>query len=358
MTTKKSAPATRHDQGKKNIANFEKDIKSPAARQENIDPDLLEIIQRAQSHAPMKEDEIQRWETDQAKLTDYETFANEVAQAGQIPEQQIFSFIPHQMAKTSVFFPMSRRDMTEEARRVTRIEHQTPWGMITIEGVKLAIYEEDILLTLFQVIGKHNTLKKSDYGYLLETNLSNIASALYGQAGYTQATYNRVIATLHHFQLVRFELTTELTRKKGKEKVKTSYSRSIGNIVSRVEYDKTFQSKDIKIYFNPGFFEFFLESMLTNINLTVRRRLKSDGAKALLRFISAHNHPGRMHILTILGAINYNINQPMYRLRNRLRGFIKELKTQKILGPKTRVYKDDTVYFDVARNYPKSLPKK
>ena len=357
MTTKKSAPATPNDQGKKNVSSSLKDNKSPATSQENIDPDLLKIIQRAQSHAPVVEDEeIQHWEKDQAKLTDYETFVSKVVQAGQIPEQQIFSFMPHQLAKTSIFYPMSGKELTEDRRRIAELETTTAWGKIIVTGIKLAIYEEDIFLALAVLLGKNSNLKEQGKGYYLKTNLNKIVNLLYGSKGYTKSAYERILKTLDHFQLVSFKIITGQWHKKGKEKLKAETTRSFGGIVSAYKYDH--ETKDIKIWFNSKFFEFFLESMLTNINLTVRRRLKKDGSKALLRFISTHNHPSRMHILTVLNGINYNTNQPLYELRRRLKGFIKELKTQKILGPKTRVYKDDTVYFDVINNYPKSLPKK
>jgi hypothetical protein len=87
--------------------------------------------------------------------------------------------------------------------------------------------------------------------------------------------------------------------------------------------------------------------MLTNINFTIRRKLKRDGSKALLRFISAHSQPEKMHILTVLNAINYNINQPMYLLRRRFKQFLFELKKVGVLGPKTKLFADDTVYFDI-----------
>ena len=87
--------------------------------------------------------------------------------------------------------------------------------------------------------------------------------------------------------------------------------------------------------------------MFTGINFTLRRQLKKDGSKALMRFLATHTRPKRMHILTVLNAINFNIKQPMNQLRFKLKDFIKELKKNKVLGPKTKIYLDDTVYFDV-----------
>ena len=267
------------------------------------------------------------------------------------PEQTIFAFIPHEMAKVSIFFPMSDRELKEENRKISRIEQETGWGKIVIEGIKLAIFEEDMFLTLIKIaMGK---TESSNGKYILKTNMKAIVNLLYGSSGYTKQSFKRVERALQHFQLVRFELTTYDWKKEGKERLKTRVVRSIGNIVQSYKYDE--KTKDLVIYFNPQFFVYFLESMLTGINLTLRKKLKKDGSKAIMRFLATHTNPKRMHILTILKAINFNINQPMYRLRSRIKQFIKELRKNKILGPKTKIYSDDTVYFNILKPR-KTLP--
>ena len=267
------------------------------------------------------------------------------------PEQTIFAFIPHEMAKVSIFFPMSDRELKEENRKISRIEQETGWGKIVIEGIKLAIFEEDMFLTLIKIaMGK---TESSNGKYILKTNMKAIVNLLYGSSGYTKQSFKRVERALQHFQLVRFELTTYDWKKEGKERLKTRVVRSIGNIVQSYKYDE--KTKDLVIYFNPQFFVYFLESMLTGINLTLRKKLKKDGSKAIMRFLATHTNPKRMHILTVLKAINYNIDQPMYALRRRFKQFITELKKNKILGPKTKIYSDDTVYFNILKSR-KTLP--
>jgi hypothetical protein len=61
-----------------------------------------------------------------------------------------------------------------------------------------------------------------------------------------------------------------------------------------------------------------------------------------------------MHILTVLNAINFNTNQPIFRLRSRLKQFIVELKKNGVLGPKTKL-KNDIVYFDILP-FKKAIP--
>lgn len=272
-----------------------------------------------------------------------EEFKKEILKRPPKEKQLILSFLPHQMAKTSIFFPMSDRELKEERRKIARIEQETGWGKVVIEGIKLAIFEEDIFLALIKIA--KDKVKKIGEDYLLQTNMGEIIHLLYGRQGYTKKSVERIEKTLQHFQLVRFELTTFDWKKKGKERLKTRTTRSIGNMVASYKYNK--KAKDLTIKFNGEFFAYFLSSMLTHINFTLRRQLKKDGSKALLRFLATHNNPDSMHILTVLNAINFNVNQPMYRLRSRLKEFIRELKKQKILGSKTRLDKRDIVHFDI-----------
>jgi len=270
-------------------------------------------------------------------------FREEISKAPMKETQKILAFLPHQMAKTSIFFPMSDRELKSENRRITRIEHKTGWGQIVIEGIKLAIFEEDIFLALIKIA--KDKIKTPGNEYILEINMKEIVKMLYGSSGYTKQSFVRIETTLQHFQLVRFELTTYTWKKKGKERLKTSTVRSLGNIVSSYKYDE--KTKDLTIKFNPEFFAYFLESMLTNINFTLRRKLKKDGSKALLRFLSTHNKPDKMHMLTVLNAINFNINQPMFKLRQLFKTYLAELKKHGVLGKKTKLYKDDVVFFDI-----------
>ncbi|MBU4510243.1 RepB family plasmid replication initiator protein [bacterium] len=254
------------------------------------------------------------------------------------PEQLVFAFIPHEMAKVSIFFPMSDKELKEERRVIHKLPPiESNWGRVEIEGVKLAIFEEDIFLALMKIAKDRISYVRGQY--VLETTIPEIAKLLYGHAGYTKKVYERIKKSLDRFGLVTFRLTLF---KKHKKEAKEIF---IAAIVQRYDYNP--KTHSLKIKFNPDFFAFFLESMLTGINFSLRRKLKKDGSKALLRFLSTHNSPSRMHILTVLKAINYNIEQPMYALRRKFKQFIMELKKQGVLGPKTKLYKDDTVYFDV-----------
>jgi hypothetical protein len=303
-----------------------------------IDPALQTVLSRLE----------QTLKTHWAKET--ETFKKEILSSPGQPEQLIFSFLPHQLAKTSIFFPLSDRELKEENRRIHRLEHNTAWGKIIIEGIKLAIFEEDILLALLY-LAKDHTQKDGDGRYALKIRMPEVAKILYQNKSYTKTTYQRIDKALAHFGLVRFEIIVNTLQKK--ERAFEEKKTSINGILSGHTYLPA--SQELTIYWNDRFFAYFLESMISNINLTLRRQLKKDGSKALLRFLSTHSKPDRMHILTVLNAINYNTEQPMFRLRSHLKAFAAELKQHGVLGPKTKIFNDDTIYFDIQKPK-KSLP--
>lgn len=306
-------------------------------------------IDAEKSIAQVQDPELKRMLTrfmERAKQSDVnkeaEGIKREIAKAPKRPEQMVFAFIPHEMAKVSIFFPMSDRELRGDRRLIQRLEHESSWGKIVVEGVKLAIFEEDIFLALMKIA--REKMKHRQGQYVIETSLQETAKILYGKAGYTKRAYELIKRALNHFELIRFELSLSRDGK----------IISIGGIIQHYNYDP--KTQNLKIHLNPHFCAYFLESMLTNINFSLRRKLKKDGSKALLRFLATHNKPSRMHILTVLNAINYNTTHPMYELRRKFKQFLAELKKQGVLGPKTKLYKDDTVYFDVLPSK-KQLPE-
>ncbi len=321
-------------------------IKKPEEKKQNINNEMEKALDTVKDPST-KEMLTNFWKNVQNSdlHKEVEEIKKKIINTPNRPEQLIFSFIPLEMAKVSIFFPMSDKELKEEKRIIQKIEQESSWGKIVIEGVKLAIFEEDIFLALMSIAKKE--IECSENQFILNSYMYELIKILYGRKGYNKKSYERIDNTFKNFQLNRFEITI-YNKNKEKEKVI-----SIGSIIQKYEYDP--KTHSIKIKFNPDFFAYFLESMLTNINFTLRRKLKKDGSKALLRFLTAHNQPSRMHILTVLNAINYNTNQPIKYLRRKIKQFISELKEKFILGIKTKLYNDDTVYFDILP-FKKALP--
>ena len=77
----------------------------------------------------------------------------------------------------------------------------------------------------------------------------------------------------------------------------------------------------------------FAEGIVTSLNLTFRRGLKGDVSKALYRFYRGRSGPSQSyHILTIAKAINLNIEQPLFKLRDQVKRALGELKRQGYLS--------------------------
>src|SRR3989338_169376 len=173
-------------------------------------------------------------------------------------EQRIFSFLPHQMAKTSIFFPMSDKELKEENRKINRIEQKTAWGKVIIEGIKLAIFEEDILIALL-TNAKSHTQKDGEGRYALKIRMPEIAKILYQDQGYTKTVYHRIDRALAHFGLIRFEIVVDRWHTKDNKKTLEEKKTTINGIISGHSYDP--ETHELTIYWNERFFVYFLDSM-------------------------------------------------------------------------------------------------
>ena len=269
-------------------------------------------------------------------------------------EQLVLAFIPHEMAKVSIFFPMSDKELNKDRRLIEKVEQTSSWGKVIIEGVRLAIFEEDVFLALMRLAKNKLSFDKGQFQ--LKTSVKELAHLLYGESNYSTNKVAKTISrTLKNFQLVRFELALATKNTTGENKKTDGMVGSIGNIVEAFYYYP--ETHEFSVFFNPHFCVCFLGSMLTNINFSLRRQLKKDGSKALLRFLSTHSEPGPMHLVTVLRAINFDTDkQPMFKLRQLFKSFLRELKEKGVLGPNTKM-ENDIITFDLAKNH-KSLTSK
>ena len=264
------------------------------------------------------------------------------------PEEIVYSLIPHEMAKVSIFFPMSDQELRSDRRIMQKIEAESKWGRAVVRGVKLSIFEEDVFLALLTLA--RTDLNPTNTELLLDTSLPKIAKFLYSSKdGYNQKTYKSISQAIQNLGLINFTIslyTSEGTIKKVGREV------SVSSIIQSYIFNA--DGNSLRIKFNPDFFLYLGNSNLTSINFSLRRHLKKAGSKALLRFLATHRNPGKMQMLTVLNAINFNTKQPLYTLRRFLKNFIIELKAHGVLGPKTKLYPDDLVYFDIItrKNHP------
>ena len=286
-----------------------------------------------------------------------ETKINVIKQkiASSSPEEIVYSFLPHEMAKIPIFFPMSDKELKTDRRLLHTMTTESKWGMAEIRGIKLSLFEEDVLLALIRMA--KDDLKPTNKELVLDTSLAKIVRFLFGKKGYGNGSYKSISGSLKNLGLIGFTLYIYAASENGFGK-KVSREISVSAIIPHYNIDHT--TGRVVIKFNPDFFSYLSESSLTNINFTLRRRLKKSGSKALIRFLSTHRNLSRLNLLTVLNAINFNVKQPKFALRRYLKECFNELKKVGVLGPKAKLYPDDTVFFDVNTRIlkpRKSLPK-
>ena len=314
-----------------------------------IDPkqDLLQQIAQAEADGNLYQKELcERWlarlsETPE-QITEQNIINTKKSVAAKSPEEVIYSFLPHELCKVPIFFPMSDKELKKDRRLLHTITTETSWGSAEIRGLKLSIFEEDVLLALIR-LAKDGFLT-TNKELILKSTIFKIAFFIYGKNAYTKRVYDSILTALKNFGLVTFTLSI-YSKTKNDFKKEVSRVISMSAIVPHFDYLK--KSGEITIKFNHEFFSFLSDSSLTNINFTLRRKLKKAGSKAMLRFLSTHSNLVKMNFLTILKAINFNVNQPTFTLRHYFKGCLKELIRVGILGPKTKMYADDMVFLDV-----------
>jgi hypothetical protein len=241
-------------------------------------------------------------------------------------EQMTFSFMPTKLTRTSPFFPMSRKDMKD--RPYQEIEWETSWGKIKIEGKKLSIHDESVLLSLLVLVKKH----KAKGFETTQNELCKIANTHTGRH-----TYNAIWASIK--RLAKTSVDLEITE--GKGRAKKTIKEMTGPIL--IFGERNPKSGKLKVEFNAYFLEMYAASFITILDLEFRAALKGDIAKALYRFyISQRDKKYNCHVLTLAKAVNLNPNLPLRKIKDRIRNGNRELKKKGFLT-KHLINKQDIV---------------
>lgn len=220
-------------------------------------------------------------------------------------EQYVFSFMPTEMARTSPFFPMSRRDMKQE-RPFEIMQFDTSWGHILIKGQRLSMYDESVLLAVLSVIKKNRAETVSITPYRI-CQLMGVNPA--------RDTYKAIWGAIKRLTGTYVEISVKESRT------------IFGTIFSG---GSTGPKEDGHVTVNPYFLR-TLAAGFMNVNMTFRSQLKGDLAKALYRFIlSQRPNPYECHILKLARAVNLE-EEKRSRLRYKIRMALKELKDKGFL---------------------------
>lgn len=226
-------------------------------------------------------------------------------------EQLLFSFIPTGMARTSPFFPMSKRDM--KYREYERMEWKTSWGNITIAGLKLSIYDETVLLSLLYLVKKNRAESFLTTRYEL-CKIANVTPA--------RDTYAAIWGSIK--RLSGTQITLDVLEGKGSKR-KLSKAMT-GVIISSAAMDE--KTKKLEVVMNPYFLQMYADSFYsTSIDIKFRVKLKGDTSKALYRFYETQSsHKFNIYILKLANIINLNL--PIIELRKTIRKGLKELRAK------------------------------
>ncbi len=249
-----------------------------------------------------------------------------IASKPQLPEQMMFSFMPTQLTRTTPFFPMSRKAMKN--RPYEELEWKTSWGKMRIEGKRLSIYDESVLLSLLVLVKRYRTNQ-------FETTQNELCKIAKTNTG--KNTYKAIWESIK--RLAKTNIDLDITNGQGKDKI--TVRQMTGTIL--VFGDRNPINGKLRVIFNPYFVEMYAQSFVTNIDLDFRSSLKGDIAKSLYRFfLSQRDKKYSCHILILAKAVNINIDLPIRKIRERIRIANRELKKKGFLT-KAILNKNDIV---------------
>ena len=231
------------------------------------------------------------------------------------PEQRqiSFSFLPVDMTRISPFFPMSKTEMGH--RPLEKLRWENPWGVIDVQGERLSIFDESVLLAVLK-------LTKIKRSFTIATTRNEICTTM--GVSPSKDSYDAIWNCLK--RLIYTGVGLELWEGKGRQKktiVRMAHTMLSGSIENK---DK------LTITVNPYFEKMFLDNFTTSIDMDFRSALKGDITKALYRFYEGQSPDVfKCHIDKLCAAVNIDKKLPKFTIRRHIRSGIKELIDKKYL---------------------------
>jgi hypothetical protein len=229
------------------------------------------------------------------------------------PEQKqlSFSFLPVDMTRISPFFPMSKTEMGH--RPLEKLRWENPWGVIDIQGERLSIFDESVLLAILK-------LTKIKRSFTISTTRNEICTTM--GVSPSKDSYTAIWNCLK--RLIYTGVGLELWEGKGRQRktvIRMAHTMLSGSIENK---DK------LTITVNPYFEKMFLDNFTTSIDMDFRSSLKGDITKALYRFYEGQSQDiFKCHIDKLCEAVNIDKKLPKFTVRRHIRSGIKELIDKK-----------------------------
>jgi hypothetical protein len=245
------------------------------------------------------------------------------------PKQLNLAFMPVKLARTSPFFPMSRKDMKDRPI-FNEVVMENAWGKITVSGVKLSIYDESVLLAVLSLSRQHRH-------HLINTTYTELCHTMNINKGTTQ--YNSISQSLK--RLTGTVVNTELYEQKDGKK--TIIEDIAGTMINHVRQQP--QSTKVEIDVSPYFLALYGANLTTSINLDERSKLKGDITKAIYRFLQTHEAGAiPFGMLTFCKGINLETEQPLAEIRKKLRSALTELCAQGHIKKGWKIDNSDRIF--------------
>lgn len=225
--------------------------------------------------------------------------------------QMVFSFLATDATRVSPFTILSKKAMGHRIHE--KISWDNPWGRITVEGQRLSIYDEDVLLAVLHLYAKKRTLT-------IHTSYHELCGLIGSAWGaHTCAALRNTLKRLTS-TLVTLETPDKKT---GKMRERMWHTMLTGGTSAG--------NTKLNITINPYFEEVYLQDLITSLDMDFRRALSTDIAKALYRFLTAQPVKYSLSIAKLIKVVNINTDQESWHIKGLIKKGLTELKNKKYL---------------------------
>jgi len=312
VTTKKNAPATPSDQGKKEDTLNKNANKSPATSQEKSQKPLTAGV--AKEFIRLKAARPRYVPTNpyfQKAWSDFEARCRDVGVTDRSDinnfERSWFKCLPRGHA-FQMPLPGEANQKVVHEQQVFR----TKWGYVSFYGPENIGYDvEDLLI-----------VDRTECNIKLSQILDLLGYKRTKQGKHHPDSYTKLQRMLRVLSVSSFAV--------GLDNEEAGWSNE--PIIS-------FHGRkyDYKIKIGPMFDRYFRAGLMTGISIKERIALNRDVSKGLYRFISSHReNSGQHNIISVAQAIGMDTNQPIFKIRQTFKKAIAELKEKTTLLSRQR----------------------
>ena len=280
----------------------------------------------------------------------------EIAKVKSQKQLKLFSPFPTELTRTSPFFPMGTKEICKRTLLSDVEIASHSWGKILYTGPKLSVTDEDLLLYLLATINEANEKyigfdENGRKTYSYKGSIYKILKMKVGDKRQpTTSDYTDAISSIKLMTGAVISLVTYRNTPEGKKVPKAT---NFSSLLTGGTYD--YETGQISISVNPFFFETYQLNSVTWMDVAIRSGMKSPISKALYRFVMSHQADRwQGEMMKLAASMNLDPNLPANKVRDRIRGAIKEMVAIGVLKQGSCVESNTVILIRV----PVVLPKK